>query len=183
MASPITLDQALALLRRAPAVLDTLLRDLPDEWTLSNEGPRTWSAVDIVGHLVHAERTDWMSRVRTILEYGETRTFERLDRLAQERESRKQAVGELLDEFAALRSANLVALGALHLQPADLQRRGRHPAFGMVTLSQLLATWAAHDLTHLHQISRVMAHQYRGAVGPWEAFLGVLHCDGHSAPP
>ena len=182
MASPITLDQALALLRRGPAVLDTLLRDLPDEWTLSNEGPRTWSAVDIVGHLVHAERTDWMSRVRTILEYGETRTFERFDRLAQERESQSGSIANLLDEFARLRTANIRELRALNLQPDDLERRGRHPVFGAVTLSQLLATWVTHDLTHLHQISRVMAHQYRDAVGPWSAYLGVLQCAGHSAP-
>lgn len=177
-----TLDHTLALLRRTPAVLDALLRDLPDEWTLANEGRDTWTATDIVGHLIHGERTDWMPRVKTILEHGETRTFEPFDRLAQERESRPRSLGEWLDEFAALRSANLSALGALHLEPSDLERAGRHPTFGTVTLSQLLATWATHDLTHLHQISRVMAHQYRDAVGPWSAFLGVLHCDGHSAP-
>jgi hypothetical protein len=182
MPSPMTFDETLALLRRTPKVLDTLLRDLPDTWTLANEGQHTWSAADIVGHLIHGERTDWMPRLKMILEHGETRTFDSFDRLAQEREIRRRSLGELLDEFASLRSENLAALGALDLAPSDLERRGRHPTFGTVTLAQLLATWAVHDLTHLHQISRVMAYQYREAVGPWRAFLGVLHCDGHSAP-
>ena len=125
--------------------------------------------------------SDWMPRVRMILEHGETRAFVPFDRWAQERESKGKSLAELLDEFARLRSANLHDLRALNLKPEDLARRGRHPALGVVTLSQLLATWAAHDLTHLHQISRVMAHQYREAVGPWSAYLGVLHCTAHSA--
>jgi ferric-dicitrate binding protein FerR (iron transport regulator) len=115
-----------------------------------------------------------------ILEYGEGRAFARVDRLAQERESAGKSLPSLLDEFAAVRGANLDAVRALNLQQADLERRGTHPVFGAVTLSQLLATWVAHDLTHLHQISRVMAHQYRDAVGPWQAYLGVLKCAGHS---
>ena len=116
-----------------------------------------------------------------ILEFGETRTFEPFDRKAQERESRGKTLPQLLDEFAAARAENLAALRALNLMQQDLERRGRHPSFGTVTLSQLLATWTVHDMTHLHQLSRVMAHQYRAAVGPWSAFLGVLHCEGHSA--
>src|SRR5215467_586733 len=169
-----------AILRRTPAVLDALLRDLPDEWTRVNEGQNTWSAYDIVGHLIHGERTSWIPRAKMILEFGETRTFERVDRLAQERESHGRSFAQLLDEFARVRSKSLDELRALNLQPGDLDRRGRHPVFGVVTLGQLLATWAAHDLTHLHQISRVMAHQYREAVGPWTVFLGVLQCAGHS---
>jgi hypothetical protein len=158
-----------------------LLRDLPESWTHRNEGPDTWSAFDIVGHLIHGERTDWMPRARMILRAGESQTFEKFDRLAQERESKGRSLPQLLDEFARLRAENLNELRGLSLQSADFARRGRHPALGVVTLSQLLATWAAHDLTHLHQLSRVMAHQYREAVGPWSAYLGVMHCDGHSS--
>ncbi len=175
------LDDTIALLGRTPAALDALLRDLPQTWTLANEGEGTWSPFDIVGHLIHGERTDWMPRARLILESGEARPFERFDRLAQARESQGKSLPQLLDEFARLRSGNLGELRALNLQAEDLDRRGRHPALGTVTLSQLLATWAAHDLTHLHQLSRVLAHQYQEAVGPWVKYLGVMHCNGHSA--
>jgi DinB family protein len=171
----------ISVLSRTPAALDALLRDLPDAWTRATEGPGTWSAFDIVGHLLHGERTDWMPRIRTILESGDTRPFERFDRFAQQRESEGKPLAQLLEEFAAARADNLRQLRELDLQPADLARRGRHPSLGLVTLSNLLATWAAHDLTHLHQISRVMATQYREAVGPWSKFLGVLQCAGHSA--
>lgn len=175
-----TMDRTIALLQRTPRTLDALLRDLPDEWTRTNEGHNTWSAYDVVGHLIHGERTGWIPRATMILEFGETRTFERVDRLAQERESQGQSLTQLLDEFARARSTSLENLQSMKLQPDDLDRRGRHPVFGPVTLGQLLATWAAHDLTHIHQISRVMAHQYREAVGPWTVFLGVLQCTGHS---
>jgi uncharacterized damage-inducible protein DinB len=174
------IQHATALLGRTPVVLAALLRDLPDDWTRSNEGDTTWSAYDIVGHLVHGERTDWMARAKMTLEFGESRTFDRFDRLAQERESQGKTLGQLLDEFARLRSSNLDELHAMNLQPDDFERRGRHPTFGTVTLGQLLATWTAHDMTHFHQISRVMAHQYRDAVGPWIVYLGVLQCSGHS---
>jgi DinB superfamily len=173
------LPNTVSLLARTPPVLNTLLRDLPEAWTFRNEGENTWSAFDVVGHLIHGERTDWMPRARMILEFGEDRTFEPFDRRAQERESQGKSLPQLLDQFARLRSENLVELSALNLRQADLDRRGRHPALGIVTLSELLATWAAHDLTHLHQISRVMAHQYREAVGPWSKYLGVLQCAGH----
>ena len=175
------LQDTIALLARTPAALDALLRGLPETWTLCNEGEKTWSAFDIVGHLIHGERTDWMPRAKMILQFGESKAFEPFDRWAQERESQGKPLSQLLDEFAHLRSESLNDLGALNLKPDDLTRRGRHPELGAVTLSQLLATWAAHDLTHLHQISRVMAHQYREAVGPWSPYLGVLHCTGHSA--
>ncbi len=175
------LEHTIALLSRTPATLNALLRDLPETWTFRNEGENTWSAFDIVGHLIHGERTDWMPRVRIVLQYGESRTFEPFDRWGQIRESQGKSLGELLDEFARLRSESLGELRALNLRKEDLERRGRHPALGVVTLSELLATWAAHDLTHLHQISRVMAHQYREAVGPWSGFLGVLLCAGHGA--
>lgn len=177
------LQNTLALLARFPAVIDTLLRDLPDAWTRQSEGENTWSAFQVVGHLVHAERTDWIPRVKTILQSGETETFKAFDRQAHLRESQAKQLSELLDDFIRLRAESLAQLQQLDLQPEDLNRRGRHPAFGVAKLSELLATWATHDLTHLHQISRIMAHQYREAVGPWIAYLGVLQCGGHSSPP
>ncbi len=176
------LTHTISLLTSTPAALDALLRDLPETWTFRNEGENTWSAFDVVGHLIHAERTDWMPRARMVLQFGEAQAFESFDRSGHVREIQGKSLGQLLDEFARLRSENLAELRALNLRPQDLERRGRHPALGAVTLSQLLATWAAHDLTHLHQISRVMAHQYREAVGPWSAYLGVLQCAGHSSP-
>ncbi|MGO8815911.1 MAG: DinB family protein [Terriglobia bacterium] len=178
---PCNLQHTLSLLSRTPATLDALLRDLPDAWTLCNEGENTWSAFDVVGHLIHGERTDWMPRARMVLQFGENRTFEPFDRWAQARASQGKSLGQLLDEFTRLRSANLEELQALNLRTEDLALRGRHPGLGVVTLSELLAAWAAHDLAHLHQISRVMAHQYREAVGPWGRFLGVLQCTGHSS--
>jgi hypothetical protein len=176
------LHHTTSLLTRTPATLDAFLRDLPETWTLRNEGENSWSAFDVVGHLIHADRTDWMPRAKTILQFGETRPFESFDRWGHIRESQGRSLAQLLDEFALVRSENLDELRALNLQPQDLARRGRHPALGTVTLSELLATWAAHDLTHLHQISRILAHQYREAVGPFSAYLGVMQCGGHSSP-
>ncbi|HZD33107.1 MAG TPA: DinB family protein [Candidatus Angelobacter sp.] len=176
------LEHTLALLTRTPVTLNALLRDLPETWTLRNEGGDTWSAFDVVGHLIHCERTDWLPRAKMVLQFGDTRTFEPFDRWGHVRESQGKSLGRVLDEFAHLRAENLIELRAWRLRPEDLERRGKHPSLGAVTLSQLLATWAAHDLTHLHQISRVMAHQYRETVGPWGAYLGVLQCTGHSAP-
>jgi len=176
------LQHTISLLTRTPAALDALLRDLPETWTLRNEGENSWSAFDVAGHLIHAERTDWMPRVRIVLQFGETQTFEPFDRGGHAREIQGKSLGQLLDEFARLRSENLGQLRALNLRQEELALRGRHPALGVVTLSELLATWAVHDLTHLHQISRVLAHQYREAVGPWSGYLGVLQCAGHSSP-
>jgi hypothetical protein len=178
---PQNLQHTISLLARTPATLDALLRDLPEEWTMRNEGGNTFNAFDVLGHLIHGERTDWMPRAKRILEFGESRAFDRFDRRAQERESQGKSLAELLDEFARLRAENLADLRSLNLTEQDLNRRGLHPELGAVTLSQLLATWAAHDLTHLHQISRIMAHQYREAVGPWTAYLGVMKCNGHSS--
>jgi DinB superfamily len=175
------LKHAIALLERTPAVLQAWLRDLPEEWTACTEGAKTWSAFDIVGHLIHGEKTDWVPRTKWILQYGESRPFEPFDRLAQERDSAGKSLGELLDKFADLRVENLKELRGLALQPKDLERRGLHPSLGVVTMSQLIATWAVHDLTHMHQLSRVLAHQYREAAGPWSVYLGVLQCAGHGA--
>lgn len=179
------LEETVALLERTPASLNVLLRDLPETWTLRNEGENTWSTYDVIGHLIHGEQTDWMPRVKMIMESGERATFARFDREGHQKSQAQEAkppLEELLDQFASLREENLGALRALNLQPADLNRRGRHPVLGVITLSQLLATWAVHDLTHLHQISRILAHQYRDEVGPWSAYLGVLKCTGHSSP-
>jgi hypothetical protein len=176
------LDHTIALLTRTPGSLNALLRDLPDTWTLRNEGEDTWSAFDVVGHLIHGERTDWLPRARMVLQFGEAQAFAPFDRWGQVRECQAKSLEQLLDEFAHLRSESLGELRALNLRQEDLELRGRHPALGVVTLSQLLATWAAHDLTHLHQISRIMAHQYRETVGPWSEYLGVLQCAGHSSP-
>jgi hypothetical protein len=175
------LENALALLARTPAVLDSLLRGLPEAWTARNEGEGTWSACDVVGHLIHGEREDWIPRARMILTAGESKTFPPFDRIGHTRETQGKSMPQLLDEFARLRTESLMELRGMNLEARDLVLPGRHPAFGTVTLSQLLATWTVHDLTHLHQISRVMAHQYRDAVGPWCAYLGVLQCNGHSS--
>lgn len=153
----------------------------PRLWCTVTKGKDTWTAFDILGHLIFGERTDWMPRIRILLESGEARPFDPFDRFAQFKESQGQPLERLLDDFARLRTENLAALRALNLRREDLTRRGRHPALGVVTLSELLAAWTAHDLTHLHQLSRVMAHHYRDATGPWSAYLGVLHCNGHSA--
>ena len=175
-----TLNNTIALLERTPAALDALLRGLPEDWTHRNEGEGTFTAVDVIGHLIYADKVDWLPRVRMILEHGESRPFEPFDRWGQVQECRGKSLPQLLDEFAKIRAASLHELRLLDLQPEQFERKGRHPALGAVTLSQLLATWAAHDLTHFHQISRILAHQYRDEVGPWSAFLGVMKCDGHS---
>jgi hypothetical protein len=173
------LSEILALLGRTPAALNSLLRDLPGGWTLQNEGGETWTVFDVLGHLVYGERSDWVGRARMIREFGESRSFEPFDRLGFRREGEGRSLDQLLDEFVRLRAANLEEVRGWNLLSEDLDRKGRHPAFGPVSLSELLSAWAVHDLTHLHQISRIMAYQYRDAVGPWSAYLGVLHCQGH----
>lgn len=175
------LEQTIALLARTPLALNGLLRDLPENWTHHNEGENTWSPFDVVGHLIHGERSDWIPRAERILQFGESKAFEPFDRWAQEKESQGKSLPQLLDEFGRLRSENIQKLRNMNLRSEDFQRRGKHASLGTVTMSELLATWAAHDLTHLHQISRTMAHQYREAVGPWSVFLGVLKCGGHSS--
>jgi DinB superfamily len=169
-----SLEDAIAVLSRTPSVLDRLVRDLPAELLIGNEGPETWSPYDVVGHLIHGERTDWMARARRILEQGETQPFDPFDRFAQFQESQGKSIGQLLDEFAALRAENLCALEALELGPESLRKTGMHPALGRVTLEQLLATWVAHDMDHVAQIARVIAKQYDAGVGPWKEYLSVL---------
>jgi hypothetical protein len=167
-------DEAVPVLQRTPEVLQTLLGDLPDAWIGATEGPRTWSPFDVVGHLIHGERTDWLPRVEHILRHGDTLPFPPFDREAMFAASRGRSLRELLDTFAAERTTSLARLASLKLTEADLERRGRHPEFGVVTLGQHLSTWVAHDLTHLAQIVRVMAWRYSDAVGPWRAYLSIL---------
>jgi uncharacterized damage-inducible protein DinB len=167
------LDDAVAVLERTPASLSALLAGLPASWLRATEGDGTWSPYDVVGHLIHGERTDWISRARHILA-GETRPFDPFDRTAQFNESRGRSVDELLATFAELRRENIATLSGMNLTSADLSRTGQHPELGEVTLGQLLATWVVHDLDHVGQIARTMAKAYAGAVGPWSAYLSIL---------
>ncbi|HEX2249831.1 MAG TPA: DinB family protein [Gemmatimonadales bacterium] len=162
------------LLRATPDVLRAWLAGLPEPWTKANEGADTWSPFDIVGHLIHGERTDWIPRLELVLAHGASQAFTPFDRFAQFRESRGKTLAELLDTFAELRRANLSRLESLRLTQADLDRPGLHPELGTVTVSQLLATWVVHDLNHLCQIARVMGRQYSDAVGPWVEYLPML---------
>ena len=168
------LHDGIAVLERTPATLRALLTGLPDAWTTATEGPDTWSAYDIVGHLIHGERTDWIPRARIILAQGPERRFGPYDRFAQFHESQGRSLSELLEEFARLRAENVATVVGWQLGEAQLALEGEHPAFGPVSLRQLLATWVAHDLGHLAQSARVMAKQYRVAVGPWRAYLPVM---------
>ncbi len=167
-------DAALPVLRRTPTVLRALLLDLPDPWIGATEGSGTWSPFDVVGHLIHADRTNWMPRIEHLLAHGDAVPFPAFDREAMFAASKGLSLSQLLDTFGRLRTENLNRLIALGLTDADLTRRGRHPEFGVVTLGQQLATWVAHDLNHLGQVVRVMARQYLTAVGPWRAYLSIL---------
>jgi hypothetical protein len=167
------LSDGVAVLERTPAALRALLQGLPERWTSPNEGPDTWSPFDIMGHLIHGERTDWIPRARIILA-REDRPFDRFDRFAQFRESEGKTLAQLLDEFEAARRENLATLRGWNLGDRELALEGKHPELGVVSLRQLLATWTAHDLNHIHQMTRVMAKQYREAVGPWRQYLAVM---------
>lgn len=167
-------DQAVAILRRTPATLTALLRGLPEAWTTSTEGPDTWSAYDIVGHLLHGDETDWIERARIILEQGERRPFDSFDRTAMFEKYQGYTLDQLLAAFGRVRERNLATLDEWRITPAQLTRTGTHPALGSVTLSQLLATWVVHDLNHIGQIVEVMSRQYAEAVGPWKAYLAIL---------
>jgi hypothetical protein len=168
------LSEALPVLERTPRVLRELLAGLPDFWIRTTEGPETWSPFDVVGHLIHGERTDWLPRTEIIMTEGEARPFTPFDRFAQFEASRGQRLEDLLDTFAELRGANLARLRSLGLDAEDLRRRGQHPELGSVSLEQLLATWVAHDLSHIGQIVRIMARAYTAEVGPWRAYLPML---------
>ncbi|HEY7984596.1 MAG TPA: DinB family protein [Ktedonobacterales bacterium] len=167
-------DDAVAILRRTPATLAALLRGLPEAWTNATEGPGTWSAHAIVGHLLHGDEADWVPRARIILEHGEARPFESFDRAAMFEKYRGAILDDLLAAFERVRAKNLLDLAALDITPDKLARKGTHPALGTVTLAQLLATWVAHDLNHIGQVVEVLARQYDAAVGPWRQYLAIL---------
>jgi hypothetical protein len=176
------LENSLALLAHTPGTFNALLRDLPDAWTSSNEGEKTWTPLDVLAHLLYAERSNWMPRARLIREFGESRPFPPFKRFGHLDEQQGKSLAQLLDEFGQARAASISELRAWDPGPADLKMRGQHPVLGSTTLAELLAAWTVHDLTHLHQLTRVLARQYDDAVGPFHKFLGVLHCAGHSAP-
>jgi hypothetical protein len=168
------LGAGVAVLERTPATLRAMLEGLPADWTDATEGPDTWSPYVILGHLIHGERTDWIARAEIILEQGPNRRFTPYDRFAQFRESQDKTLAALLDEFESLRRENLTTLAAWRLSDDQLELTGEHPEFGSVTLRQLLATWVTHDLGHVAQTARVMAKQYRDAIGPWRAYLPIV---------
>ncbi len=169
------LDEAIPVLERTPPLLTTLLDDLPEDWTLVNEGPETWSPREVVAHLIHGERTDWIPRARIILQQGKYRKFDPFDRFAELKSER--SLKDLLEEFDRLRSGNVATLRGWNLKEKDMELRGEHPEFGSVTMRQLLATWVVHDLSHIAQITRTMARAYTLAVGPWTAYFRVLQRD------
>jgi hypothetical protein len=169
------LTKSYEILERTPAVLKTLLGSLHNDWVMNNEGPETFSPYDVIGHLIHGEKTDWTERIKRILESGNTKAFDMFNRFAQYEESKDKTLQQLLDEFTALRKQNLAWLNSLHLTQAGLDKKGMHPVLGEVTLRNLLATWVAHDLTHIAQITRVMAKQYKEEMGPWPEFFRILN--------
>lgn len=169
-----TKEQAIEILERTPAVLKSLLSNISNDWIMNNEGPETFSPYDVVGHLIHGEKTDWVVRAKIILEHGVNKPFDPYDRFAQYEESKGKNVEQLLDEFEAIRKENVAWLQSIQLAEDDLERKGKHPVLGEVTLRNLLSTWVVHDLTHIAQITRVMAKQYKEEMGPWPQFFRIL---------
>ena len=170
-----TVEKSIEILERTPEVLETMLQNVSADWTENNEGGETWSVFDVLGHLVHGEKTDWIARMEIILSDAPDKKFAPFDRFAQFEESRGKTLCELLEEFKGLRKKNVDVLRSKKLTIENLEQKGVHPAFGEVTLKQLLATWTVHDLDHISQISRVMAKQYKEAVGPWTQYLKILN--------
>ena len=169
------LNEAIQVLETTPKVLSALLTNLPESWIDADDGPETWSPFDVLGHLIHGEKTDWIPRARIILDDAHSGPFEPFDRFAQFEASEGKSLDTLLDEFEQLRTQNLDYLDRQELTEADYAKTGIHPDLGEVTLKQLLSTWVVHDLSHLRQSSRVLAKQYKGEIGPWEAYLPVVH--------
>jgi DinB superfamily len=169
------LEEATPVLERTPVVLSALLDDLPEDWTRVDEGPDTWSPREVVSHLIHGERTDWIPRARIILKQESYRRFDPFDRFAELKSERP--LRDLLAEFDELRSGNVATLRGWNMKEKDMELTGEHPEFGAVTMRQLLATWVVHDLSHIAQITRTMARAYTSAVGPWTAYFRVLQRD------
>ena len=170
-----TVQHGIEILERTPKILESFLKDLSDDWIMCNEGPDTWTAFDIVGHLIHGERTDWTQRLKIILSDDPDKTFTPFDRFAQFESSKGKSMHDLIEEFKKLRSENLNFFKSLKIQQDQFNLKAIHPSLGEVTLKELLASWVAHDLGHIAQISRVMAKQYKDEVGPWNEYLTVLH--------
>jgi len=170
-----SIAKSVEILERTPAVLQILLGGLTADWVMNNEGPETFSPYDVIGHLIHGEKTDWTERAKMILEFGDSKTFVKWNRFAQYEESKGKSLQQLLDEFAAIRKENMVWFKSLGLTETDLDKKGMHPVLGEVTLRNLLATWVAHDLTHIAQVTRVMAKQYKDEMGPWPEFFRILN--------
>lgn len=168
------LSKSYEILERTPAVLKTLLKDIDNDWVMNNEGPDTFSPYDVVGHLLHGEKTDWTVRIQRVLEHGTALPFDPYDRFAQYKESKGKNLSQLLDELEQLRRQNLRWVKSLNLNEDHLGKRGMHPALGEVTLQNLLATWVVHDLAHIAQVTRVMAKQYKEETGPWTEFFRIL---------
>jgi hypothetical protein len=167
------IENALPVLERTPQVMETLLYGLADEWIYSNEGGDSWTPIDIIAHLICGEKTDWIPRTLVIMGEG-SKEFVPFDMEGHHAIKKGKTMSQLLDEFKALRKENLAVLKTMDITEASLDRTGIHPILGTVTLRHLLAAWVVHDLTHIHQLSRVMAKQYEEAVGPWTQFMGVL---------
>ena len=170
-----TIEKSIEILERTPAVLKTLLSGLSDEWIINNEGPETFSPYDVIGHLIHGEKTDWTARTKMILEFGASKTFVPWDRFAQYEESKGKNLDQLLNEFERIRKDNMVWIKSLNLTETDLDKKGLHPKLGEVTLRNLMTTWVVHDLTHIAQVTRVMAKQYKEEMGPWPEFFRILN--------
>lgn len=168
------LDQGIAILENTPAVISNLIGSLSESWTSKSEGPKSWSPYDIVGHLIHGEKTDWISRMEIILDGNKNQVFEPFDRFAQFENSKGRSLEDLLEEFSSLRDSNLTYLKSKKLSTDDLLMEAKHPDFGRVILSELLASWVVHDLNHIAQTCRVMASQYKQEVGPWKKYMGIL---------
>lgn len=169
------LARSIEILERTPLVLQTMLKDLHEDWTMNNEGPETFSPYDVIGHLIHGEKTDWRNRTMMILEHGVSKTFVPYDRFAQFEESQDKSLEQVLKEFEELRKDNLNWLRSLSLTETDFDKKGIHPSLGQVTLRQLLSTWVVHDLTHIAQVSRVMAKQYKQEMGPWVEYFRIMN--------
>lgn len=171
----ISINKSIEILEKTPDVLYALLHGISEEWTNTNEGANTWSVYDVIGHLIHGENTDWLVRTNIILSDSVDKTFPAFDRFAQYENSKGKSLTQLLEEFKLLRKQKLSEFKSLSLRENDLLKTGTHPSFGKVTLAQLIATWVVHDLNHLSQISRIMAHQYKNEVGPWIEYLKILN--------
>ena len=170
-----SITKSIAILERTPNVLSSMLKNIPNDWVSCTEGPETWSAFDVIGHLIHGEKTDWMRRTKIILSDKTDKSFEAFDRFAQFKTNRGKSINDLIIEFARLRETNLEELKTLQINESDLKKTGNHPAFGAVSLKQLLATWVAHDLSHIAQISGVMAKHYREDIGPFIQYLRIMN--------